>query len=242
MPGMDGRALAREIRERHGATGPRVILVAERYPSEKAREDDADGVVASLAKPVRRAALFQALTRARQAADSTPSARPTSLRAASPPASPPRRDRADVRGPTEILIAEDNPVNRKVAQMFFQKLGRAIDMVQTGREAIEAWRSGSYKIIFMDCRMPELDGFEATRKIRLIEARESLPRTAIVAMTANVMEGDRQECLQAGMDDYLSKPVRIEDLAAKLDAWLGPETARDRRDRVSPDNAGPAAP
>jgi len=111
-----------------------------------------------------------------------------------------------------VLLAEDNAVNQRVAILQFRKLGCEIEVVGNGRDAVGAWQRGGHDIIFMDCQMPEMDGLEATRKIRALEKVRSLAPIRIVAMTACAMTGDRESCLQAGMDDYISKPVKIEEI------------------------------
>jgi signal transduction histidine kinase len=116
-------------------------------------------------------------------------------------------------GPSlRVLLAEDNPVNQKVAILQFHKLGCDIEVVGNGRDALGAWQRGGHDIIFMDCQMPEMDGIEATRKIRALEKLRSLAPIRIVAMTASAMPDDRENCLQAGMDAYISKPVKIEEI------------------------------
>jgi CheY-like chemotaxis protein len=133
-------------------------------------------------------------------------------------AAPPRT--AGVR----ILLAEDNPINVRVAQGLLGRLGYSLAVASNGREAVEAVERESYDIVFMDCMMPEVDGFEATRLIR----RRSGPVPVIIAMTANAMEGDRDRCLAAGMDDYLAKPLVLKELADCLEKWTraaaGPRT------------------
>ena len=117
-----------------------------------------------------------------------------------------------------ILVAEDNVINQKVASRMLEKLGHQVDVAANGEEAITAVADGAYHICFMDCLMPEVDGYTATKAIRVHEKQtgEHLP---IIAMTANAMPGDRERCLEAGMDDFLCKPVRVDELSAVIDRW-----------------------
>lgn len=126
------------------------------------------------------------------------------------------------RGHT-VLLAEDNPVNQKVATRLLEKLGCRVVVASSGREAVRLRLQQPYDLVCMDCQMPEMDGYEATAAIRLLERDGKAPGGAIpiVALTANAMEGDREECLAAGMDDYVRKPIRREDLIRVLDTWAG---------------------
>jgi CheY-like chemotaxis protein len=118
---------------------------------------------------------------------------------------------------TMLLIAEDNPINQKLAIMQVRKLGYQAEAVADGHEALTAMETGRYALVLMDCQMPRMDGFSATVAIR----QRELPgqHVPIIAMTANAMEGDRERCLAAGMDDYLAKPVRLAELSAVLARW-----------------------
>ena len=117
-----------------------------------------------------------------------------------------------------MLLAEDNAVNQRVAERLLQKLGYSVELVANGEEAIAAASEGSFDAILMDCQMPIVDGFEATGAIRALESDAA--RVPIIALTAEALAGDRERCLRAGMDDYLSKPVRIEQLQATLARWM----------------------
>jgi CheY-like chemotaxis protein len=142
------------------------------------------------------------------------------------PPDPPAAEQVSVRplpvrrnGPNpRVLVAEDNPVNQRVAARLLEHLGIRADVVSDGYEAIQSLARQSYALVLMDCQMPELDGFEATARIR--SGENGGARIPIIAMTASAMRGDRERCLAAGMDDYVSKPVRIEDLKTVVERWL----------------------
>ncbi len=114
-----------------------------------------------------------------------------------------------------ILMAEDNVINQRVGKLILQRAGFAIDVVADGSEALEAHRASPYDIILMDCQMPIMDGFEASRQIRLLQQ----PQPIIIAVTANALVGERERCLGAGMDDYLSKPFQAEQLISLVRKW-----------------------
>nr|MBP8137148.1 response regulator [Candidatus Eisenbacteria bacterium] len=118
-----------------------------------------------------------------------------------------------------ILLAEDIPTNQKVATRMLEKIGCAVYVAENGQIAFEKFKSERFDLVLMDCQMPEMDGFEATRAIRAHEAQFG-GRIPIVALTANAMEGDRERCLQSGMDDFVSKPVRRDTLILALERWL----------------------
>jgi PAS domain S-box-containing protein len=118
-----------------------------------------------------------------------------------------------------ILLAEDNTTNQLIATRLLEKIGCSVDTVATGLAAIEALKSKSYNLILMDCQMPEMDGYEATKKIREMETSSGAKRTPIVAMTAHALIGDREKCIAAGMDDYLSKPIDMKELFAAIRRW-----------------------
>lgn len=120
----------------------------------------------------------------------------------------------------KVLLVEDNPTNRLVASKLLSKrCGIEPDTAENGQLALEAMRSSKYDIVFMDCIMPEMDGYEATRRIRLGEAGEDAKSAVIIAMTANSKDSDKEECISAGMTDYLSKPMRPDALIRMLERW-----------------------
>lgn len=124
-----------------------------------------------------------------------------------------------------VLVVEDNPVNQKVAVKMLEQLKIAPDLATNGIEAVETVMKKQYDVVFMDVQMPLMDGLEATKKIR--EHEYGKVHTTIVAMTANALQGDRERCLQAGMDDYLSKPIKQKDLLTMIERWTSVETTDD---------------
>ena len=236
MPEMDGFDLARAIKDTPDiARVPLVLLTSfgERRHSEVAEEV---GIAAYLTKPVRESQLFDCLTTVMGNA-TEPAASESVL-----PWAKRERRRAMQKEKTMsnklILVAEDNIVNQKVAMRQLQKLGYRADAVANGREALEAWGRIPYDLVLMDCQMPEMDGYEATAQIRRREG--TTKHTPIVAMTANALEGDRAKCLAAGMDEYVSKPVKSEELERVLERFLGNgrENAKSN-DAVFEENAVP---
>ena len=120
-----------------------------------------------------------------------------------------------------VLLAEDNEVNALVARIMMESLGLTVECVENGQAALDRAISEDFDLILMDCQMPEMDGFEATRRIRDHEQSTGRERLPILALTANAIRGDRERCLQAGMDDYLSKPFTVTQLKRCLDRWVG---------------------
>ncbi|MBM3134229.1 MAG: GAF domain-containing protein [Chloroflexi bacterium] len=204
MPEMDGTTLAAEIRKLRDARALPLVLLSSLGGYETGVE--AGVFAASLMKPLRPSALFDALmgvfAAQPQVAEKAALARPT-LDA-----------EMATRYPLRILLAEDNAVNQKLALRLLAQMGYRADVAANGLEAIQALERQPYDVILMDVQMPEMDGLEATRHICARWPRGQRPR--IIAMTANVMQGDREMCLEAGMDDYLGKPIRVAELVAAL--------------------------
>jgi PAS domain S-box-containing protein len=215
MPEMDGFMLYERTREspRHKGT-PFILLTSAARPGDVARCREI-GVSAHLIKPVKQSILMNAIVGAvagkavaAREADKSPSA-----------AAAPAAERA-----LQILLAEDNAVNQKFAVRAIEKAGHAVVVASNGREALERWQQDAFDVILMDIQMPEMDGFEATARIRELEqANEAGPHIPIIAMTANAMKGDKERCLEAGMDGYVSKPVKRQTLFAEIDRVLGVE-------------------
>jgi CheY-like chemotaxis protein len=218
MPGMDGLMLAREIRNFPGTTVLPLVLLT----SMGVRADNpafANAAFAScLTKPIKPAQLQEALVRV--ICGTRPVARKTAPAKLDPTLAS--------RLPLRVLLCDDNVVNQKVALRLLQQMGYKADVAVNGVECLQALERLPYDIIFMDVQMPEMDGIEATRQIRERQKNGApgnfKPGIAIVAMTANAMQGDREKCLAAGMDDYLSKPIRPEDIRKVLELW-GPKVA-----------------
>jgi CheY-like chemotaxis protein len=200
MPGMDGVQLATRIREA-GHALPLVLFTS------LGRQDNASGLfAASLGKPLHQSQLFDTLVTLLSGERAV----------AAPTAAKPKIDAGMAAAhPLRILLAEDNVVNQKLALRLLQQMGYRADVAGNGIEAIECIERQRYDVVLMDVQMPEMDGLEASRRI---VARWPSPaqRPRIVAMTANAMQGDREECLAAGMDDYVTKPIRVDALVAAL--------------------------
>jgi two-component system sensor histidine kinase/response regulator len=203
MPGMDGLELARAIKGDPALAAIRLVLLTAHGQQLAEEYLQGTGIAQSRSKPVRQSMLFDCLVNA--LAES-----PAIVKAVSCPALAAHEQRKE-----RVLVAEDNAINQRVALGQLRKLGYLADAVGNGFEALEALSRAPYDIVLMDCHMPELDGYDATEAIRQREG--SRKHTWIIAMTANAMSGDREQCIAAGMDDYVGKPVRLDDLAAVLE-------------------------
>jgi two-component system, sensor histidine kinase and response regulator len=212
MPGPTGLDVARIVASDRSLSSTRVVLLTSLADRIAADASTDVGIVESVMKPVRRHALYQAIAEALRP--------PTQVKkplAVTRPASA-ARESALATQPVRILVAEDNLVNQRVVLGLLAKLGHRADAVRDGLEAVRAVETGAYDLVFMDCQMPGLDGFEATRRIRRLPGTKGA--VPIVALTANAMEGDRERCLEVGMNDYVTKPVDVGRLAAALRRFL----------------------
>jgi CheY-like chemotaxis protein len=213
---MDGAALAEAIHAEPLLQDTVAILLTPVGHWSAVRQMQGSGIEACLVKPVRESQLRNTLAAAWAKKLRGGLAEP----AGAPPepvAPKPIRENGVEGAPVRLLVAEDNPVNLKVALAMLDRLGLRPDAAANGLEAVERSALLPYDLIFMDCQMPEMDGYTAAAEIRKRQGPQG--RVVIVAMTADVMEGCRERCLAAGMDDYISKPVRVNDLIAALQKW-----------------------
>ncbi|MHC4716833.1 MAG: hybrid sensor histidine kinase/response regulator, partial [Planctomycetota bacterium] len=227
LPDVDGMSLARRMRREQGASPVPVMMVPVTGGREDAAACEELGIAAHVTKPVRQSELLDAIMTAVGVNE-----RPTEVRPEEP--APPAATSAEQ---LHLLLAEDNPVNQALAARILEKHGHRVTVVGNGREAVEAAGAGSFDLILMDVQMPAMDGLEATAAIRDGE-RGSGRHTPIVAMTAHAMKGDREKCVEAGMDAYLAKPVR----ADRLLTVIGEVVGRWRAPHLPPGDAGRDAP
>ena len=208
MPGMDGIELTCAIKSDPVIAGVRLIVLSSMASQgEIAAVRQAD-VTTYLSKPVRHVDLRRAASEAL--------CPPARIEMVAQPA------REEPRLAARILLAEDNAVNQVVALSMLKSFGCHVELAKKGLEAVAAFERERFDAILMDCHMPELDGFDATRAIRALEAaaHPNRVRMPVIALTANAMEGDRDRCLASGMDDYLAKPFRHSQLWAVLTNWI----------------------
>jgi two-component system sensor histidine kinase/response regulator len=214
MPETDGFALAREIRRDPEIDGTIVMMLSSADQPDGIARCDQVGIASYLMKPVKQSELSDTIAAALGAIAredeglGTITAKPVSR-----------------MGPLKVLLAEDSLVNRKLAVAMLEKYGHKVVATNNGREALGALESQDFDLILMDVQMPEMDGLEATRTIRAQE-RQTGKHIPIVAITAHALKGDRERCLEAGMDGYVAKPIHIEQLFHAIEAVVG--TTNDR--------------
>jgi CheY-like chemotaxis protein len=227
MPGMDGVQFARAIRNDPELSGTLFILLSSLGPRPSTRIMQETRIGAYVAKPVKQSQLFDALATVLgvpAGSARSPQVGAEVLSRLAEDTQPHVRHR--------VLVADDNAVNQKVTLKILEKLGYAGKAVDNGIEAVHATEIEDYDVVLMDCQMPEMDGFQATAEIRRREtAGRRLP---IIALTANAMKGDQEKCLEAGMDDYVSKPISLKDLANALKRWTAEE--QPNADQTRPHN------
>ena len=221
MPRMDGLQLARAMADLPCASATKLLMLSSTYANADQLARQELGILRYLNKPVRRADLFRIVSRM--------------LAAGAPESSPlplaPVEHKAPVRG--RVLLVEDNPINQTVSKALLMKLGLSVSLATNGAEAFDLVREQAFDVVLMDCQMPVMDGYEATRRIRAWERTGSqkapLP---IIALTANALAGDREACIAAGMSDYLAKPIggaRLAEMLARHLGFAGPAAAASAR-------------
>jgi two-component system, sensor histidine kinase and response regulator len=225
MPRMDGYMLAERIRQQQYGRWIPLMMLSSAGRGADAERAARSGIARSLTKPVKQSVLLDALLEALDLAiPETPTQKPAE-----------EEEGTGRLRPLRILLAEDGVVNQKVAVSLLERRGHSVQVANNGREALAALERERFDLVLMDVQMPELDGFEATAAIR-VQEREEGGHLPIVAMTAHAMKGDRERCLAAGMDDYLSKPIRADELYETVErVGTRPETA------ATTDGAGPGS-
>ncbi|MEI7637973.1 MAG: response regulator [Syntrophus sp. (in: bacteria)] len=212
MPGMDGIELGRRIKADPLLESTLMVMVSSLGRRGNAAILEQIGFGGYLAKPVRKSQLYDCIVLV------------LGFGAGKLPKTAAMVTRHTVteiaHRSARILVAEDNVINQKVAQSTLSKLGYKVDVVANGLEAVRALELINYSFVLMDCQMPEMNGFEATAEIRNPESKVLNHKVPVIAMTANAMKGDREQCIEAGMDDYLSKPVKKDEMAGMLEKWL----------------------
>jgi CheY-like chemotaxis protein len=198
MPDGDGISLARQLRAHPNGASSAVVLLTSGHRDEVRKQADAAGIVAILDKPLRQATMYRTICQALGVRSESEVVAGNST----------VESIAD-RHPLKILLADDNPVNQLVAQRMLAKLGYRVSTVGDGTEVQEAFHRQLFDVVLMDVQMPGCDGLEATRRLR---QTTTIAQPWIIAMTANAMAGDRETCLAAGMDDYITKPVNLTEL------------------------------
>ena len=226
MPEMDGKTLGRKIKTDPRITGTALVMLTSAGRRGDAEQLQDIGFSAYLTKPVKRLQLHDCLS----------TVLGTPLTVVKKPATPivTRHSLSEEkkRG-IRILLAEDNPVNQKVAQKMLEKFGYYSNTVSNGFEALKALGRIDYDLVLMDVVMPEMDGFDATAQIRNPASKVMNHRVPVIAMTAHAMKGDREKCLEAGMDDYISKPVKPQELLDVVEKWVRKITRRALRPSVA---------
>ncbi len=248
MPDMDGKALAHQIKQDKSLSDLIMVMIS----SSPARGDGSEmknigfsGYLTKPVSPVNVARTASILINARNKKEDVPFLTIHSLREAQTYQDSKIAENVVFDNP-QILLVEDNQVNQLVAKTMLEKMSCIISTAGNGLEAVGMYKQRKFDLIFMDCQMPEMDGFEATKIIRKLESHHGIAKTPIVALTANAMKGDDQKCYDAGMDDYLSKPVKHSDLARTLSKWLEDKIKQNNesdfndkmKDNNNPDSQG----
>ena len=213
MPEIDGETVGKKIKQDPDLRNTILVLMTSMGQRGDAKRLEKIGFAAYLTKPIRQSKLYDCLATITGVQKKAAMEQPA-------PIVTQHSLSEDRKRKVRILLAEDNMINQKVALNILKKLGYSADAVANGKEAVKALEMISYDMVLMDCQMPEMDGYETTREIRNPESNIINHNITVIAMTANAMKGDREKCLSAGMDDYLSKPVKPQALYDMLKKWL----------------------
>jgi CheY-like chemotaxis protein len=208
MPGMDGLTLAKCLTQIPSLTHLPIILLSSDNQIEPA-DYQGTGIIQRLFKPLRQMQLYDAIFNALLGRE------PSTVVNAEPETNLPNYQNK------KVLVVEDNKINQKVIVAKLKKYNIVPDVAENGQLALDKLKQCRYDLVFMDCHMPVMDGYTATQELRLFEARQHLPRQAVIALTANALEGERDKCMAAGMDDYLTKPIVTSQLINLLIDKLG---------------------
>jgi CheY-like chemotaxis protein len=231
MPGVDGYQLAEQVRQQPDLAGAAMILLSSADRRHDATRCRQSGIAACLTKPVKQSELADAILKALDRSPSSTSAEPI-VRDRRP------RPGLDVRSvKLSVLLVEDNATNQLLAETLLEKKGHTVVTARNGKKALAVLAERSFDVVLMDVQMPEMDGFEATARIRAQE-RGTGKHVPIVAMTAHAMKGDCERCLEAGMDGYVTKPIRAEELYLALASFAPADVPDPRR----PEASNPADP
>ncbi len=241
LPGLDGISLARKIKNDPDLSNIKLIMLSSVGNLEETGQWLMAGIESYLSKPIRQSELYESVSKALASdGEENPTSEQTS-------ATHSLEKTFSLKG--HILVAEDNMVNQELVKEMLTNLGCTLEVVDNGRKAFETISDcpldnlqQPYDLILMDCQMPEMDGFEATEKLRQWESEQKvLERIPIIALTANAMEGDRDKCIAAGMDDYMTKPFNLEQLGALLHRWL-PLLAKENKSEYARQKESAANP
>ncbi len=243
MPHVDGFELCRRIRATPATADLPVILLSSVDQSASSERVRHMGFQASLLKPVKAEALARSI--AESLAAQNPGSATNSANRLSDAAIDPVTQQTDnmlleadsagypavVASDYHLLVVEDNKINQLVVSSMLEPKGYSLELAGNGIAGLAAYKSNRPNLVLMDISMPEMNGIDATREIRKYEAENGLPHCPVIALTANAMRGDREKCLEAGMDDFMSKPIEIDKLYSKLEEWLSGEQGRDTASR-----------
>jgi CheY-like chemotaxis protein len=229
MPAMSGHDVAVAVRRAESPVGRTPLLALSSLMERDAKTCERAGFNGFLSKPIRRQKLFQMIERILGQQTSAPREGDGRAEIVTQYSL-----REDIKRSTRILLAEDNPVNQRLATLMLTKAGYQVEAAGDGREAVERYTQAPecFDLILMDIQMPQWDGLQATRVIR----EKGFSAVPIIAMTANAMQGDREMCLAAGMDDYITKPIKREQVFEMLQKWAFTRSGRSPREPVKPLN------